>query len=100
MIYELKSSLVEKDGELGSSVANLVNSAYYRLECKNADISHSYDKLLARFGAYYKTTEKTKLEAITDVYKLGYLYYTNGTAPFYTIGDEDIEMLCPDLLHI
>ncbi|CAL8131697.1 unnamed protein product [Prunus armeniaca] len=32
-----------------------------------------------------------------DAYKLGYLDCTKGYDPFYAIGDEDIEMLYPDL---
>ncbi|CAL9022510.1 unnamed protein product [Prunus brigantina] len=56
MISELKSSLAEKDSELNSSAADLVSrkDAYFHLERKNADISHSYDKLLARFRAYHE----------------------------------------------
>ncbi|CAL9004915.1 unnamed protein product [Prunus brigantina] len=54
MISELKSSLAEKDSELNSSATDLASrkDAYFHLERKNADISHSYDKLLARFHAY------------------------------------------------
>ncbi|CAL2272003.1 unnamed protein product [Prunus armeniaca] len=33
--------------------------AYFRLERKNADVSFSFDKLLARFGAYNKSDEKS-----------------------------------------
>ncbi|CAL2269927.1 unnamed protein product [Prunus armeniaca] len=72
--------------------------AYLRLECKNADISFSYDKLLARFGAYNKSAEKSKFEVTMNAYKLGYLNCSNGTDPFYAIGDGDIKMLCSDLL--
>ncbi|CAL2277269.1 unnamed protein product [Prunus armeniaca] len=45
------SSLAEKDSELNSFATDLVSrkDAYFRLEHKNADISLSYDKLLARF---------------------------------------------------
>ncbi|CAL2271265.1 unnamed protein product [Prunus armeniaca] len=102
MIYELKSSLAEKNGELSSSTPNLVSrkDAYFRLEHKNADIFLNYDKLLARFSAYHKFTKKSKFEDITDAYKLGYLDCTNGSAPFYAIGDKDIEMLCSNLLPI
>ncbi|CAL8174782.1 unnamed protein product [Prunus armeniaca] len=53
MISKLKSSLAEKDSELNSFATDLVSrkDAYFRLEHKNADISLSYDKLLARFPA-------------------------------------------------
>ena len=99
MISELKSSLTEKDSELSSSAVDLASrkEAYFSLECKNADISHSYDKLLARFHAHHKSAEESKSEAVMDAYKLGYLDCTIGYDPFYAIGDEDIEMLYPDL---
>ncbi|CAL9016883.1 unnamed protein product [Prunus brigantina] len=99
MISELKSSLAEKDSELNSSAADLVSrkDAYFHLERKNADISHSYDKLLARFRAYHEFAEESKSEVAMDAYKLGYLDCTKGCDPFYAIGDEDIEMLYPDL---
>ncbi|CAL9001333.1 unnamed protein product, partial [Prunus brigantina] len=102
MISELKSSFVEKDSELSSCTADLASQkyAYFRLECKNADISLSYDKLLPRFRAYHKSAKESKSEAAMDAYKLGYLDCTNGNHPFYAIGDEDIEMLCPNLLPV
>ncbi|CAL9025531.1 unnamed protein product [Prunus brigantina] len=99
MISELKSSLAEKDSELNSSAADLASrkDAYFHLERKNADISHSYDKLLARFHAYHEFDEESKSEVSMDAYKLGYLDCTKGYDPFYAIGDEDIELLYPDL---
>ncbi|CAL8152774.1 unnamed protein product [Prunus armeniaca] len=99
MISELKSSLAEKDSELNSSAADLANrkDAYFHIECKNADISHSYDKLLARLHAYHESAEESKSEVAMDAYKFGYLDCTRGYDPFYAIGDEDIEMLYPDL---
>ncbi|CAL9011642.1 unnamed protein product [Prunus brigantina] len=102
MISELKSSLAEKDSELSSSVADLASrkDAYFQIKCKNADISLSYDKLLAKFCAYQKNAEESKFEATMDAYKLGYLDATNGDDPFYAIGDGDIEMLCPNLLLV
>ncbi|CAL8169251.1 unnamed protein product [Prunus armeniaca] len=44
-----------------SSAIDLVSrkDAYFRLERKNADVSFSFDKLLARFGAYNKSDEKS-----------------------------------------
>ncbi|CAL2265692.1 unnamed protein product [Prunus armeniaca] len=82
-----KGVVVAAETIRNSSVVDLVSrkDAYLLLECKNADISLSYDKLLARFGAYHKSAEKSKFEAITDAYKLGYLDCTNGSAPFYAI---------------
>ncbi|CAL9012002.1 unnamed protein product, partial [Prunus brigantina] len=71
--------------------------AYFCLERKNADLSHNYDKLLAKFHAYHRSVEESKSEATMDAYKLGYLDCKNGYDPFYAIGDEDIEMLYPDL---
>ncbi|CAL2246525.1 unnamed protein product [Prunus armeniaca] len=99
MISELKSSLAEKDSELNSFAADLASrkDAYFHLEHKNADISHSYDKLLARLHAYHESAEESKSEVAMDAYKLGYLDCTRGYDPFYAIGDEDIEMLYPDL---
>ncbi|CAL2239112.1 unnamed protein product [Prunus armeniaca] len=99
MISELKSSLAEKDSELNSSAADLASrkDAYFHLERKNADISHSYDKLLARFHAYHESTEESKSEVAMDAYKLGCLDCTKGYDPFYAIGDGEIEMLYPDL---
>ncbi|CAL2239307.1 unnamed protein product [Prunus armeniaca] len=49
MISELKSSLTEKDSKLNSLAADLVSrkDVFFCLEPKNADISLSYDKLLA-----------------------------------------------------
>ncbi|CAL8163989.1 unnamed protein product [Prunus armeniaca] len=98
MISELKSSSTEKDSELNSLAADLVTrkDAFFCLERKNADISLSYDKLLVRFHAYHKSTEKSKSEAIIDAYKLGYLHCADKTTPLYAIDDVDIETLCPD----
>ncbi|CAL9024579.1 unnamed protein product [Prunus brigantina] len=98
MISELKSSLAEKDSELNSLAADLVSrkDAFFGLERKNADISLSYDKLLARFHADHKSAEKSKSEAIIDVYKLGYQHCADETTPLYAIDDADIETLCPD----
>ncbi|CAL8993026.1 unnamed protein product, partial [Prunus brigantina] len=110
MISKLKSSLVEKDSELNSSAVDLASQkdAYFHLEHKSVDISHSYDKLLAGFRAYHKSagfrayhkSEESNSEATMDTYKLGYLDCTNGNDPFYAIGDKDIKMLCPDLLPV
>ncbi|CAL2227741.1 unnamed protein product [Prunus armeniaca] len=99
MISELKSSFAEKDSELNSSAADLASrkDAYFHLERKTADISHSYDKLLAGFHAYHESAEESKSEVAMDAYKLGYLDCTNGHDPFYAIGDEDIKVLYPDL---
>ncbi|CAL2238978.1 unnamed protein product [Prunus armeniaca] len=49
MISELKSFFAEKDSNFSSSTADLAGrkDAYFRLEHKNANISLSYDKLLA-----------------------------------------------------
>ncbi|CAL2257060.1 unnamed protein product [Prunus armeniaca] len=98
MTSELKSSLIEKDSELNSLAADLVSrkDAFFCLERKNADVSLSYDKLLARFHAYHKSAKKSKSEAIIDAYKLGYLHCVDGTTPLYAIDDVDIETLCPD----
>ncbi|CAL2247573.1 unnamed protein product [Prunus armeniaca] len=102
MKSELKSSLVAKDSELSSSATNLDSRKYdcFHLKCKNADISLSYDELLARFRVYRKSAKKSKLEATMDAYKLGYLDCTNRNAPFYATGDEDIETLCRNLLPL
>ncbi|CAL9025728.1 unnamed protein product [Prunus brigantina] len=83
-----------------SSAADLVSLkyAYFCLERKDADVSFSYDKLLARFGACHKSAKKSKFEATMNAYKLGYLDCSTGNDPFYAIGDRDIEMLCSDLL--
>ncbi|CAL2259780.1 unnamed protein product [Prunus armeniaca] len=83
-----------------SSAADLVSQkdAYFCLESKNADVSFSYDKLLARFGACHKSAEKSKFEATMNAYKFGYLDCSTGNDSFYAIGDGDIEMLCSDLL--
>ncbi|CAL2271150.1 unnamed protein product [Prunus armeniaca] len=75
MISELKSSLAEKDSELNSSAADLA----------------------IRFQAYHESAEESKFEVAMDAYKLGYLDCTKGYDPFYAIGDEEIEMLYPDL---
>ncbi|KAI5323419.1 hypothetical protein L3X38_032491 [Prunus dulcis] len=48
-------------------------------------------------SAIAPTSAADLFEAITDAYKLGYLDCTNGSAPFYAIGDKDIEMHCPNL---
>ncbi|CAL8114443.1 unnamed protein product [Prunus armeniaca] len=98
MISELKSSFTEKDSELNSLATDLVSrkDAFFSLERKNADISLSYDKLLARFHAYHKSAEKSKSEAIIDAYKLGYLHCADEVTPLYAIDDVDIETLCPD----
>ncbi|CAL2247521.1 unnamed protein product [Prunus armeniaca] len=81
-----------------SSAADLVSrkDAYFCLERKNADVSFSCDKLLARFHAYHKSAEKSKSEAIIDAYKLGYLHCADRTTPLYAIDDVNIETLCPD----
>ena len=95
----LKSSLTKKDSKLNSS-ANVLYSrkeVYFLLERKNADISHSYDKRLAKFDAYYKVAERSKSEAVIEAYKLGYLDCKSGAVPCHSIEDEDVEMLCPDI---
>ncbi|CAL2257704.1 unnamed protein product [Prunus armeniaca] len=58
MISELKSSLIKKD-----SAADLASGkdVFFHLERKNADISLSYDKLLARFRAYHKSAKKIQV---------------------------------------
>ncbi|CAL8175710.1 unnamed protein product [Prunus armeniaca] len=80
-----------------SSAADLVSrkDAYFRLERKNANISLSYDKLLARFRAYRKSAKESKFEATMHAYKLGYMHYADRTTPFYAIVDVDIETLYP-----
>ncbi|CAL2278314.1 unnamed protein product [Prunus armeniaca] len=80
-----------------SSAADLVSrkDAYFRLERKNANISLSYDKLLARFRAYQKSAKESKFEATMHAYKLGYMHYADRTTPFYAIVDVDIETLYP-----
>ncbi|KAL6283864.1 hypothetical protein ACE6H2_014793 [Prunus campanulata] len=102
MISELKSSLAEKDSELNSSAADLVSrkDAFFRLERKNADISLSYEKLLARFRAHHESAERSKSEATIDAYKLGYLHCADGIASLYAIEDADIETLCPDIFRV
>ncbi|KAL6289075.1 hypothetical protein ACE6H2_006585 [Prunus campanulata] len=102
MISELKSSLAEKDSELNSSAADLVSrkDAFFRLERKNADISFSYEKLLARFRAHHESAERSKSEATIDAYKLGYLHSADGIASLYAIEDADIETLCPDIFRV
>lgn len=101
-ISRLKSSLVENDSKPSQSAVDLVSQKdiYFCLERQNADISFSYDKLLARLCVYHKSTKTSKLEAITSAYKLGYLDCTNESAPLYAIGDENIKMLWPDLFSM
>lgn len=98
----MKSSLAKKDSELNSSATTLESrkDAYFLLELKNANLSHSYDKLLAKVDVYHKAAKQSKSEADIDAYKLGYLDYMCGTAPCYAIGDKDIETLCLDLLPV
>ncbi|BBG99755.1 hypothetical protein Prudu_009547 [Prunus dulcis] len=98
MISGLKSSLTEKDSELNSSAVDLASrkEAFFRLERKNADISLSYDKLLARFHAYHKSAKESKSEATIDAYKLGYLHCADGIDSLYAIDDADIETLRPN----
>ncbi|CAL2238623.1 unnamed protein product [Prunus armeniaca] len=81
-----------------SSAADLIRlkDAYFCLERKNADVSFSYDKLLV--GACHKSAEKSKLEATTNAYKLGYLDCSTGNGSFYAIGDGDIEMLSDEVV--
>lgn len=101
-IFELKSSFAKKESERNSSAATMHSKkqAYFHLERKNAYISYSYDKLLAKFDAYHKAAGQSKFEVVIDVYKLGYVNCMSATAPSYAIGDEDIEMPCPNLLHV
>lgn len=102
MISELKSFITEKNSELSSFEADLTSRKddCFHLESKNLDISLSYDKLLAKFDTYHKSTEESKFEAITDAYKLGYLNCTNESALLYTIEDEDINPFYLDLIHV
>ncbi|CAL2246594.1 unnamed protein product [Prunus armeniaca] len=101
-ISELKSSLAKKDSELNSSAATLESrkNAYFLLERKNANFSHSYDKILAEVDVYHKVAKHSKSGVFIDACKLGYLDYTFGTASCYAIGDEDIETLCLDLFLV
>ena len=63
----LKSSLAKKDSELNFFGAALHSQkeAYFRLERKNANISHSYDKFLAKFDAYHKSVEHPSLRLLS-----------------------------------
>ncbi|KAI5313021.1 hypothetical protein L3X38_042195 [Prunus dulcis] len=58
-MFVQKTSLAKKDSELKSSIAALhgCNKVYFILECKNVDISQSYDKLLAKFDTYHKAAK-------------------------------------------
>ncbi|KAI5323555.1 hypothetical protein L3X38_032627 [Prunus dulcis] len=105
-IYEIKesmsvleSSLTKKYSELYSCTANLHGGkeAYFRLECKNADISQSYEKLLAKFDAYHKAIERSKSVAVVEAYKLGYLDCKSSAVPCHSIEDEDVELFCPNM---
>ncbi|BBH05574.1 hypothetical protein Prudu_017010, partial [Prunus dulcis] len=80
MISELKSSLTKKDSELSSATTDLASrkDAFFHLDRKNADVSLNYDKLMAKFRAYYKSTENSKSEATIDAHKLGYLHCEMG----------------------
>lgn len=66
----LKSSLGKQDSELNSSTATLYSrkEAYFCLECKKADTSYSYDKLLAMFDTYHKADERSNSKAVIEAY--------------------------------
>ncbi|CAL8087420.1 unnamed protein product [Prunus armeniaca] len=86
MIYELKSSLAEKNSKLSSSTTDLASrkDAYFHLEGKNADISLSYDKLIARLHVHHKS------EAIIDEYKLAYCTAQMGLLPSMQLKTETL----------
>ncbi|VVA33947.1 PREDICTED: LOC110760952 partial [Prunus dulcis] len=95
----LKSSLAKKDSELNSFAATLHSKKddYFHLEGKNADMSQSYEKFMAKFEAYHMAVESSKYEAIVDAYKLGYLDCKSGAAPCHPIKYEDVEMFFPEM---
>ncbi|CAL8990482.1 unnamed protein product [Prunus brigantina] len=45
--------------------------AYFRLERKNTDISHCYNKFLDKFDTYHEAAKRSKFEADVDAYKMG-----------------------------
>ncbi|KAI5313638.1 hypothetical protein L3X38_042814 [Prunus dulcis] len=79
----LKSSLGLKDSQLDSSTTSLHEreEAYPRLKYEFANMTHSYDKLIAKCNAYQEAAKGSKFEAIVGTYKLGYLDCKSGVAP-------------------
>ncbi|CAL8117788.1 unnamed protein product [Prunus armeniaca] len=73
-----------KDKELNSFATTLHerNDAYLFLEREFANVTHSYDKLLAKFDVCCEAVEESKSEAVVDTYKLGYLDCKEGVALF------------------
>ncbi|CAL9000953.1 unnamed protein product [Prunus brigantina] len=95
----LKSSVDQKDGELKSLMATLLEcmEAYFCLEHKHAALAQDRDKLLVKFDSYVEATEASKHEIAANVYKLGYLDFQNGASPCYPLEDEYGEQSCLDL---
>ncbi|CAL2228792.1 unnamed protein product [Prunus armeniaca] len=60
-------------------------------------MSHNYVKLLAKFNAYREAAHESKSEVIVHAYKSGYLDCKRGDAPYHSIEDEDVELLCLEI---
>ncbi|CAL2238753.1 unnamed protein product [Prunus armeniaca] len=88
-----------KDKELNSFATTLHerNDAYLFLEREFANVTHSYDKLLAKFDVCCEAVEESKSEAVVDTYKLGYLDCKEGVALCHPVDDEDTKLFCPKM---
>ncbi|KAL6284870.1 hypothetical protein ACE6H2_015799 [Prunus campanulata] len=95
----LKSSIGQKDGELESLMATLLEhkEANFRLEHKHVALAQDRDKLVAKFDTHVEATEASKHEIAANAYKLGYLDCRNGASPCCPLEDDDGEPLCLDL---
>ncbi|CAL8176005.1 unnamed protein product [Prunus armeniaca] len=95
----LKSSVGQKDGELKSLMATLLErkEAYFCLERKHAALAQDRDKLLVKFNTHVEATEASKHEIAANAYNLGYLDCQNGASPCCLFEEDDGEQSCLDL---
>lgn len=83
-----------KDKELNSSAATLQerNDAYLCLEHEFANVTHCYEKLLAKFDTCYEAVEESKSKAVVHAYKLAYLDCKERAALCHSMEDEDTKL--------
>ncbi|CAL2266684.1 unnamed protein product [Prunus armeniaca] len=69
------------------------------LEKKNAYfLLETLHIFIPAFDTYLEAVEQSKFEVVVNTYKLRYLDYTSGATHCNSITNEDLKVLCPDLL--
>ncbi|CAL2247779.1 unnamed protein product [Prunus armeniaca] len=66
-IIPLKMKMLRRS-TLTCSLLKRRKETFFRHECKNANMTRSYDKLLAKLKPYHKATWKSKFEVVIEAY--------------------------------